>query len=242
MAQVKEDRDGIRERASLVLRQRPGYAAAVLLVAGALAGAAVFGVVQAQDSEGVLIESDGEETEPGEEDAVASSDADAEDSDADAEEDATSSDTVVVDISGAVASPAVVELPAGSRVQDAIEAAGGLTDDADITDLNRAAELADGEKIYVPHEGEEVEATTSTGTASSSSSGSTSSDGDTDLVNINTADADELDTLPGVGPATAEAIIEDREANGPFTSIEDIMRVSGIGEAKFADMQDYICV
>ena len=61
-------------------------------------------------------------------------------------------------------------------------------------------------------------------------------------MNINTADADELDTLPGVGPATAEAIIEDRESNGEFTCIEDIMRVSGIGEAKFADMQDYICV
>ena len=240
MAQATEDRGSFRERLPLVFKQRPMLLVGAIVVAVALVGAGAFGVSQANGAGGVVIGTD--EDASGEDSAsegTADDDAASADDEGD-EEEATG--TVVVDISGAVASPAVVELPAGSRVQDAIEAAGGLTDDADITDLNRAAELTDGEKIYVPHEGEEVETTTSTGTTSSSSSSSSSSDDGTDLVNINTADADELDTLPGVGPATAEAIIEDREANGPFTSIEDIMRVSGIGEAKFADMQDYICV
>ena len=231
MAQMSEGKGKVRERLALVLRQRPGYAVAALLVAGALAGAAVFGAVEAADAGGVVIETEGEDEDAADEGVE----------EVDESDEVDEAETVVVDVSGAVASPSVVELEAGSRVVDAIEAAGGLTEDADISSLNRAAVLTDGEKIYVPAEGEEVDEATTSSSSSSSSSSESSSD-TTELVNINTADADELDTLPGVGPVTAEAIIEDREANGPFTSIEDIMRVSGIGEAKFADMQDYICV
>ncbi len=145
----------------------------------------------------------------------------------------------MVDVSGAVVAPAVVSLAAGARVQDAIDAAGGLTADADLTAINRAAPLVDGQKVQVPRIGEAAQLETgvdaSAGTAAASEAG-------TALVNINTADEAALDELPGIGPATAQAIIEDREANGPFTVAEDLMRVSGIGEKKFEQLQDLICV
>lgn len=158
------------------------------------------------------------------------------DTDADAEAEET---TIVVHVDGAVAVPGVYELPAGSRANDAVIAAGGLLDYADTSSINLAATLSDGEKLYIPAEGEEV----TVSTTSTSTTISTSDDSDeTELININTATAEELDELPGIGEATAAAIIEDRETNGEFTSIEDIMRVSGIGEAKFANIKDLICV
>lgn len=158
--------------------------------------------------------------------------------DAAAEADAEET-TIVVHVDGAVAEPGVYELPSGSRANDAVIAAGGLLDDADTSTINLAATLSDGEKLYIPTEGEEVTvSTTSTSTTTSTSDDSS----ETELININTATAEELDELPGIGEATAAAIIEDRETNGEFTSIEDIMRVSGIGEAKFANIKDLICV
>lgn len=138
---------------------------------------------------------------------------------------------VVVHVDGAVGAPGVYELTAGSRVADAVELAGGLTEKADTSTLNLALVLTDGEKVYVPEEGEAVPQVTT---------GETSSSGG--LININTATADELETLPGVGEATAAAIIEDRESNGPFSAPEDLMRVSGIGEKKFARIEGMICV
>ena len=105
--------------------------------------------------------------------------------------------------------------------------------------------LTDGQKIIVPKEGEELPSTGMTGGASGAGTGSTGSlatDTVSSPVNINTAGVDELDTLPGVGPSTAQAIVKDREEQGPFTSIEDIMRVSGIGEKKFENLRDLICV
>lgn len=138
---------------------------------------------------------------------------------------------VVVHVDGAVGAPGVYELAAGSRVGDAVELAGGLTEKADTSTLNLALVLTDGEKVYVPEEGEAAPQVTT---------GETSSSGG--LININTATADELETLPGVGEATAAAIIEDRESNGPFSAPEDLMRVSGIGEKKFARIEGMICV
>lgn len=138
---------------------------------------------------------------------------------------------VVVHVDGAVGAPGVYELAAGSRVGDAVELAGGLTEKADTSTLNLALVLTDGEKVYVPEEGEAAPQVTT---------GETSSGGG--LININTATADELETLPGVGEATAAAIIEDRESNGPFSAPEDLMRVSGIGEKKFARIEGMICV
>ncbi len=140
-------------------------------------------------------------------------------------------DKVWVDIGGEVKSPKVVELDDGSRVQDAIDAAGGLTSEADITNLNRAALVNDGDKIYVPAVGDESG-------ASGSTSGGVSTTGG--KVNINTADSEELQTITGVGPATAEKIISYRESNGRFKVIEDIKNVSGIGDKTFDKMKESI--
>ena len=108
--------------------------------------------------------------------------------------------------------------------------------DADVSQVNLAAPVTDGSKVYIPAVGEQAVGTVAS--ASPAVGGGT----DTSVVNINTATLEELDTLPGVGESTAQAIIEEREAGGPFTSVEDIMRVSGIGEKKFERLQGLICV
>lgn len=144
---------------------------------------------------------------------------------------------IVVDVGGEVNSPMVVELEEGSRVGDAIEAAGGLTEKADITEINRAAFVEDGEKIYVPalvtEDGEVI------GAGESGQSLPSYSDG---KININTADSQQLQELNGVGPVTAEKIIEYREENGRFKDVEDIKNVSGIGDKTFEKMKDDIKV
>ncbi len=151
---------------------------------------------------------------------------------------------VVVHVAGAVVAPGIYSVPEGSRVQDAVDAAGGLASDAASDAINLARTLQDGEQVLIPTE-EQVESgsyTTSVTDTGSASSGGVATEGGSTLVNINTAGVDELDTLPGVGPATAQAIVDERENNGPFTSIEDIQRVSGIGEKKFEKLKDSICV
>ncbi len=156
-------------------------------------------------------------------------------------EEESSTSLFVVHVDGAVLTPGVYRLEGEDlRLQDAVDAAGGLLDEADTTSVNLASLIEDGTKIYIPYEGEELDATTVSSTQSSTSTSDASSS--SELININTATAEELDELPGVGPSTAAAIIQDREENGPFTSIEDIMRVSGIGEKKYAKMEAYICV
>lgn len=144
-------------------------------------------------------------------------------------------ETVVVHVDGAVTAPGVYELPEGSRVNDAVLAAGGLAGGADTASLNLAATVSDGEKVHVPVEGEGP-AETVAGRAGDGTEGAGGP------VNINVASVAELDELPGVGEATAVAIVEDRERNGPFTTPEDLMRVSGIGEKKFAKLEGLICV
>lgn len=144
--------------------------------------------------------------------------------------------TVLVHVDGAVESPGVYELPGDARANDAVLAAGGLAPDADTASLNLAAPVTDGEKIHVPVAGEGV------AQGAGPSAEPTGGDDAGGPVNINTADVEELDELPGVGEATARAIVEEREANGPFSSPEDIMRVSGIGEKKFARLEAMICV
>lgn len=124
-------------------------------------------------------------------------------------------------------------------MQDAVNAAGGFLPDASPDAINLARVLQDGEQVVIPTL-EQVESGTA---ASASVTGSTAAAaGAQVVVNINTAGVEELDTLPGVGPATAQAIIDERESNGPFASIEDIQRVSGIGEKKFEKLRDSICV
>lgn len=142
-------------------------------------------------------------------------------------------ETICVYVSGCVASPQVCYLPVGSRVADAVEAAGGFADDAALDAINLARLLNDGEQIVVP----------SAEQAAASPSGEATTPADSSsLVNINTADVSQLQTLDGIGEATARKIVADREANGPFQTIEDLKRVSGIGDKKFEGLKDSICV
>lgn len=148
-----------------------------------------------------------------------------------------------VHVDGAVASPGVYCVQGTSpRVNDAVQLAGGLTAEADTASLNLAAPLADGQKVHVPLVGESpLEAEAADGDASESSTGQAMGS-EPSTVNINTANEEELQRLPGVGEATAVAIVRDREQNGSFSSPDDIMRVSGIGEKKFEKMREMICV
>lgn len=146
---------------------------------------------------------------------------------------------IMVDVAGAVANPAVVKLPEGSRVFEAVEKAGGLTADADTRIINQAEILTDGQKLYIPttQELEENPAATASPSISHQKQAGQSS-----LININTADSDTLQQLTGVGPATAEKIINYRNENGKFMTIEDIKNVSGIGDKTFEKFKDRITV
>ena len=146
-----------------------------------------------------------------------------------------------VHVGGAVASPGVYEVDAGSRVEVAVEAAGGLAEGAAPDALNLARPLADGEQVIVPTL-EEVEQSAAAGSALGAASGAGGASPASGKVNLNTAGADELDALPGIGPATAEKIVADRQSNGPFADVEDLKRVSGIGDKKFAQLVDLVCV
>ncbi len=139
---------------------------------------------------------------------------------------------VTVHAAGAVTTPGVYRLPTGSRVSDLLTAAGGATPDADLDQLNLAAPLADGERILVPRRGEMVSTAAGTGSGSQSST----------KVDLNTATAEELDKLPGIGPATAEAIIRYRETRGRFRSVTELLEVRGIGEAKLEQLRPLVKV
>lgn len=142
---------------------------------------------------------------------------------------------VVVHVAGAVVTPGVHALPAGARVIDAVDAAGGLRPDADAVRVNLAAEVVDGSQIYVPAVGEiDTPVPVGDAVAASGEAGGP--------VNLNTADVAQLETLPGVGPATAAAIVDHRERNGPFGAVEGLLEVRGIGEAKLAQMRDMVRV
>jgi len=148
---------------------------------------------------------------------------------------------VVVDIKGAVKRPGVYTLPAGSRVVDAVERAGGFLDDADPERINLAQPLSDGMAFRVPFLGEEREPAASpvpileAGSSFGFSGGSAK-------ININTATAAELDTLPGIGPAKAEAIIQYRTEHGPFQHVDQLLEVPGIGEKTLQNLRELITV
>lgn len=150
---------------------------------------------------------------------------------------------VVVHVVGAVAAPGVQRLPAGARVVDAIDAAGGASPDADLGRINLAAVLADGQQVYVLRPGETPPApVVGAGGASADGSGGPGEAGGGGLVDINRASAAQLEELPGVGPATAEAIIAHREQNGPFASVDELLDVRGIGDAKLEQLRDLATV
>ncbi len=142
---------------------------------------------------------------------------------------------IIVDISGCIVKPGVYYVSADSRLCDIISLAGGLTEDADIDSINQAESVSDGQKLFIPS----IQDKTSEGFNSGGNSlGSASSQGG--KVNINTATFDELQTISGIGPATASSIIEYRTEHGKFASIEDIKNVSGIGEKTFEKLKDKI--
>lgn len=149
--------------------------------------------------------------------------------------------SIIVYVCGAVKESKVVTLKENSRVCDAIDSVGGLSKDADLTNINLAYILEDGEKIYIPKIGEELQSETTTSSSSSYSTYSSNSVKN-NKININKATQTELETIPGVGPSTALKILDYREQNGKFSKIEDIKNVSGIGDAKYEKIKDYITV
>jgi competence protein ComEA len=155
-------------------------------------------------------------------------------------------DGVVVDVAGAVGKPGVQHLPTGSRVVDAVDEAGGAAPDADLARVNLAALLEDGQQIYVPRVGEAgggagpapvVGGGSGSGSAASGAAGGTGQ-----IIDLNRATADELDALPGVGPAIAQAIVDYRDEHGPFATVDDLLDVRGIGEAKLEDIRPRVHV
>lgn len=153
-----------------------------------------------------------------------------------------------VHVVGEVANPGLYEVDAGSRVQAAIDAAGGFTNDANQGSVNLAREIVDGEQIVVASKNASasgVAGVGSAGSATAASSGTSTSGGSGasgGLVNINNADIAGLSSLSGIGEATAKKIIADREKNGPFKTTKDITRVSGIGDKKYEAIKDSITV
>jgi len=142
--------------------------------------------------------------------------------------------TVIVYISGAVSAPDVYELPLNARIKDLVLAAGGLTADADPERINLAERLKDSEHIHVPRQGEAPnDAAVAADTVGAAQSGP---------LDLNTASASDLDSLPGIGQSFADRIIEYRTTNGPFTSVEDLQKVKGIGAALFAKIAPLVSV
>ena len=141
---------------------------------------------------------------------------------------------VIVYVTGAVPRPGVYALPKNARVQDAISAAGGFLAEAEKSQINLAALLEDGQKLEIPYiEGASPVIATPIPDVVTST---------TELIDINIASAEELESLPGIGPTTAQKIIEYREQNGPFLNIEDIINVSGIGPGTYERIKDLITV
>jgi competence protein ComEA len=152
----------------------------------------------------------------------------------------TTRPAVLVHVAGAVAHPGLVRVPAGSRVADAIAAAGGGVPDADLDRLNLAAKVADGQRIPVAHVGQP--AVPATGDGGSAAGGDPGATGETGPIDLNAATPAQLDTLPGIGPSLAEAIIAERERRGGFTSVDQLRDVRGIGDKRFADLKPLVSV
>lgn len=149
---------------------------------------------------------------------------------------------IMVHIIGGVAKPGVVKIKEGGRIEDAIEAAGGLTEDSDISNVNLAYVLDDGVKVKIPTIDDESKETEETYISEDSGKNVILQEDEKagSIVNINKATQTELETLPGIGPSLAGRIISYREQNGKFKKVEDIKNVAGIGDSKFENIKDFI--
>jgi competence protein ComEA len=144
--------------------------------------------------------------------------------------------TIVVDVAGWVIRPGVYELRQGDRVIDAVRMAGGAKPGADLTSINLASLLTDGQQIVVPKRGKGGASMPGIGAGGAPGSGGSP------LINLNTATLDQLESLPGIGPALAQRIIDYRQEHGPFRSIDELVNVSGIGEKRLADLRSNVSV
>jgi competence protein ComEA len=206
-----------RERLSSLLEFRPREVAALAVLAVAVVAGAGFAFVRSRPKPEPA-------TQPQAVTVVAS-----------ASPSASPAASLVVHVAGAVLRPGVYTFAAGSRVGDAIAAAGGQAPGADVNSINLARPLTDGERVWIPRKGETPppDPGGGPGSAGGASGGK---------VNINTASASELENLPGIGPALAERIVEYRTQHGPFRTVKDLMKVTGIGEKKFAALEDQVTV
>ena len=144
-------------------------------------------------------------------------------------------DLITVDVKGAVKSPGIYDLPVGSRVNDAVQKAGGLTEQADSKSLSLAQKVSDEALVYVPTKGEEA-------ASQQTASGTTSSTSKEKKVNLNKASLEELKQVKGLGGKRAQDIIDHREANGKFKSVDELKKVSGIGAKTIEKLKDYVTV
>ena len=150
-------------------------------------------------------------------------------------EESAEQDLITVDVKGAVKSPGIYDLPVGSRVHDAVQKAGGLTEEADSKSLNLAQKISDEALVYVPTKGEEV-------ASQQAASGTTPSTSKDKKVNLNKASLEELKQVKGLGGKRAQDIIDHREANGKFKSVDELKNVSGIGAKTIEKLKDYVTV
>ena len=150
-------------------------------------------------------------------------------------EESPEQDLITVDVKGAVKSPGIYDLPVGSRVHDAVQKAGGLTEQADSKSLNLAQKVSDEALVYVPSKGEEA-------ASQQAASGTTPSSSKEKKINLNKASLEELKQVKGLGGKRAQDIIDHREANGKFKSVDELKKVSGIGAKTIEKLKDYVTV
>jgi competence protein ComEA len=218
------DGPGARVRATLAGAGRQRVAVALLALAALIGGALVWARATPRPADATT----GQDT-------VAASDQTLPRATPDTSTSAAPSDAVAVHVAGRVRRPGLVRLPAGSRVQDAIRAAGGVTAGADLDAINLARKLTDGEQVRVPAPGDPAPppdpASTPGGPGTTPSA----------PLDLNTATLGQLDTLPGVGEVTANRIIAYRSAH-PFTTVDDLLEVPGIGQRRFEQLKDLVTV